>query len=73
MPIDRDTVIPTNEPSYTDARCGPKDSLAHFPEPAHFDCRECRRIIRQHLSKRRVPFPAKAKVQLEGPWMEYPD
>jgi hypothetical protein len=37
----------------SDLPCGPKNPQALLPEPQHYDCAECRRIIQQLLLSRR--------------------
>jgi hypothetical protein len=45
-----------------DKPCGPIDKSARVPEPQHFDCRECHRIIREQLEAR-VPAVAQPKIE----------
>ncbi len=51
--------------------CGPLDPTARVPEPAHYDCRECHKRIRDLLAERVHPAPrARAPRQITGPWMK---
>ena len=57
-----------------DIPCGPLDVSAHIPEPAHYDCRECHRIIRNLLSARApIIGPGADHQQIKLPIMEPDD
>jgi hypothetical protein len=57
-----------------DRRCGAIDETAKFPEPAHYDCKECRSAIKRLLLLR-VPAVAHGPrpLQMQGPWMNPED
>jgi hypothetical protein len=38
--------------SYTTRPCGPVDRSAKFPEPAHYDCKSCAKVIHALLLAR---------------------
>lgn len=39
---------------YVSRPCGPKDREARFPEPAHYDCAGCRKVISAFLLDRQA-------------------
>lgn len=39
---------------YVSRPCGPKDREARFPEPAHYDCATCRKVIAAFLLDRQA-------------------
>jgi hypothetical protein len=46
-----------------DDPCGAKDPEAIVPERVHYDCKECRRIVRELLESRVQPPPERTESE----------